>query len=86
MVRRAYRQRRLIEVLRPYADKLWDRTLRRIDALLDDEGLVDRFVAYLISDRAPLGSRASIVGRGRAERTLKSNDMITSSCLRVARR
>src|SRR6266511_1050175 len=42
MVRRAYRQRSLIEVLLPDADKLWDPTLRRIDALLDDEGLVDR--------------------------------------------
>jgi hypothetical protein len=33
MVRRAYRQRSLIEVLLPDADKLWDPTLRRIDAL-----------------------------------------------------
>ena len=37
MVRRAYRQRSLIEVLLPDAAKLWDPTLRRIDALLDDE-------------------------------------------------
>ena len=41
-MRRAYRQCSLIEVLLPDADKLWDPTLRRIDALLDDEGLVDR--------------------------------------------
>jgi hypothetical protein len=41
MVRRAYRQRSLIEVLLPDADKLWDPTLRRIEALLD-ERLVDR--------------------------------------------
>jgi hypothetical protein len=33
MVRRAYQQRSLIEVLLPDADKLWDPTLRRIDAL-----------------------------------------------------
>src|SRR3989441_391168 len=42
MVRRAYRQRSLVEVLLPDADKLWDSTLRQIDALLDDEVLVDR--------------------------------------------
>ena len=29
MVRRAYRQRSLVEVLLPDADKLWDPTLRR---------------------------------------------------------
>ena len=39
MVRRAYRQRSLIEVLLPDADQLWDPTLRRIDALLDGRGL-----------------------------------------------
>ena len=42
MVRRAYRQRRLVEVLLPDADKLWDPTLRAIDTLLDDDALVDR--------------------------------------------
>jgi hypothetical protein len=52
MVRRAYQQRSLIEVLLPDADKLWDPTLRRIDALLDDEGLVDR-VAEALGRRDP---------------------------------
>ena len=47
MVRRAYQQRSLIEVLLPDADKLWDPTLRRIDALLDDDGLVDRVAEAL---------------------------------------
>jgi hypothetical protein len=35
MVRRAYRQRSLVEVLLPDSDKLWDSTLRQIDTLLD---------------------------------------------------
>ena len=47
MVRRAYRQRSLVEVLLPDADKLWDPTLRRIDALLEDEVLVDRVAEAL---------------------------------------
>jgi hypothetical protein len=42
MVRRAYRQRSLVEVLLPDADKLWDPTLRRINALLEDEVLASR--------------------------------------------
>ena len=57
MVRRAYRQRSLIEVLLSDADKLWDPTLRRIDALLDDEGLVDR-VAEASGRSSCRGSRA----------------------------
>jgi len=56
-VRRAYRQCSLIEVLLPDADKLWDPTLRRIDALLDDEDLVDR-VAEASSRSSCRGSRA----------------------------
>jgi hypothetical protein len=47
MVRRAYTQRSLIEVLLPDADKLWDPALRRIDTLLDDEELVDRIADAL---------------------------------------
>jgi transposase, IS5 family len=69
MVRRAYRQRSLIEVLLPDGDKLWDPTLRRIDALLDDEGLVDR-VAAALAQRHPqsqcrgrLGTPAAVVLR-----------------------
>src|SRR6266481_480042 len=47
MVRRAYTQRSLVEVLLPDADKLWDPTLRRIDTLLDDDELVDRMADAL---------------------------------------
>src|SRR3989441_11451190 len=56
MVRRAYRQRSLVEVLLPDADKLWDSTLRRIDALLDDDVLVDR-VAEALAQRHPQSRR-----------------------------
>ena len=56
MVRRAYRQRSLVEVLLPDADKLWDPTLRRIDTLLDDEVLVDR-VATALAQRHPQSQR-----------------------------
>jgi IS5 family transposase len=61
MVRRAYRQRSLIEVLLPDADKLWDPTLRRIDALLDDEALVDR-VAEALAQRHPESQRRGRLG------------------------
>jgi transposase, IS5 family len=61
MVRRAYRQRSLIEVLLPDADKLWDPTLRRIDELLDDEGLVDR-VAQALARRHPQSQRRGRLG------------------------
>src|SRR6266511_5989541 len=56
MVRRAYRQRSLVEVLLPDADKLWDPTLRRIDALLDDDELVDR-IADALARRYPQSRR-----------------------------
>jgi IS5 family transposase len=69
MVRRAYRQRSLVEVLLPDADKLWDPILRRIDALLDDEALVDR-VTDALAQRHPdsrrrgrLGTPAAVVLR-----------------------
>jgi Transposase domain (DUF772) len=61
MVRRAYRQRSLVEVLLPDADKLWDPTLRRLDALLDDEGLVDR-VAEALAQRHPESQRRGRLG------------------------
>src|SRR5262245_52306271 len=61
MVRRAYRQRSLVEVLLPDADKLWDSTLRRIDALLDDEVLVDR-VATALARRHPESPRRGRLG------------------------
>jgi len=56
MVRRAYGQCSLVEVLLPDSDKLWDPALRRIDELLDDEILVDRVVDILAS-RHPEGHR-----------------------------
>lgn len=61
MVRRAYRQRSLVEVLLPDADKLWDPTLRRIDALLDDDGLVDR-VEEALAQRHPQSRRRGRLG------------------------
>jgi transposase, IS5 family len=69
MVRRAYRQRSLVEVLLPDADKLWDPTLRRIDTLLDDEALVDRVVEALAQRhpesrrRGRLGTPAAVILR-----------------------
>ena len=59
MVRRAYRQRSLVEVLLPDADKLWDDELRRIDAVLDDEAIVD------LVDAALRGRRPQSATRGR---------------------
>lgn len=61
MVRRAYRQRSLVEVLLPDADKLWDPTLRHIDALLDDEMLVDR-VTEALAQRHPHSRRRGRLG------------------------
>src|SRR5438034_2362835 len=61
MVRRAYRQRSLVEVLLPDADKLWDPTLRRIDGLLDDDVLVDR-VAEALAQRHPESRRRGRLG------------------------
>ena len=61
MVRRAYTQRSLVEVLLPDADKLWDPALRRIDALLDDEELVDR-VADALARRHPQSHRRGRLG------------------------
>jgi len=59
MVRRAYAQRSLFEVLLPDGDKLWTDELRTIDELLDDDELVDLVDAALRS-RHPLSG-----GRGR---------------------
>ena len=61
MVRRAYQQRSLIEVLLPDADKLWDGTLREIDRVLDDEALVDR-VAEALAQRHPQSQRRGRLG------------------------
>jgi IS5 family transposase len=61
MVRRAYQQRSLVEVLLPDADKLWDPTLKRIDGLLEDEVLVDR-VAEALGRRYPQSRRRGRLG------------------------
>ena len=61
MVRRAYQQRSLIEVLLPDADKLWDPTLRRIDALLDDEALIE-VIEETLARRHPQSSRRGRLG------------------------
>lgn len=56
MIRVAYAQRSLVEVLLPDGDKLWDPVLRRIDAELEDEGLLDVMVEAL-RRRRPLSPR-----------------------------
>jgi IS5 family transposase len=61
MVRRAYTQRSLVEVLLPDADKLWDPTLRRIDTILDDDELVDR-IADALARRHPQSCRRGRLG------------------------
>jgi IS5 family transposase len=47
MVRRAFAQRSLVEVLLPDGDKLWDPALRTIDEVLGDDDLVDHVVEAL---------------------------------------
>ena len=47
MVRRAFVQRSLVEVLLPDGDKLWDPALRAIDEVLTDDELVDQVVEAL---------------------------------------
>jgi IS5 family transposase len=61
MVRRAYRQRSLVEVLLPDSDKLWDPTLRHIDLLLDDDVLTDR-IAEALARRRPQSQRRGRYG------------------------
>ena len=61
MVRRAYTQRSLIEVLLPDSEKRWDSSLRQIDALLDDEELVDR-IAEALPRRHPQSRRRGRLG------------------------
>ena len=60
MVRRAYLQRSLVEVLLPDGDKLWDAERREIDAVLDDEGIVDLVDAVLRRRRPKSGSRGRL--------------------------
>lgn len=47
MVRRKHGQRSVFEVLLPDGDKLWDPALRRVDEVLEDEGIVDLVVDAL---------------------------------------
>jgi transposase, IS5 family len=61
MIRVAYAQRSLVEVLLPDGEKLWDPVLRRIDAELEDEGLLDVMVEAL-ARRRPLSSRRGRLG------------------------
>jgi IS5 family transposase len=56
MIRVAYAQRSLVEVLLPDGEKLWDPVLRRIDAELEDEGVLDVMVEAL-GRRRPLSAR-----------------------------
>jgi hypothetical protein len=47
MVRRAFVQRSLVEILRPDGDTLWEPALRTIDEVLTDDALVDHVVEAL---------------------------------------
>lgn len=55
MIRRRHVQRSVFEVLLPDGEKLWSPVLRRIDEVLEDEGLVDAVVEAL--ERRRPGSR-----------------------------
>ena len=61
MVRRAFAQRSLFEVLLPDGDKLWTDELRTIDTLLDDDALVD-LVDAALRRRHPLSGRRGRLG------------------------
>jgi hypothetical protein len=52
----------LSEVLLPDGEKRWDPELRRVDAELEDEGLLDVMVQAL-ARRRPLGSRRGRPGK-----------------------
>jgi hypothetical protein len=56
VIRLAYPQRSLVEVLLPDGEKLWDPVLRCIDTELEDEGLLDVMVQAL-GRRRPLSRR-----------------------------
>jgi transposase, IS5 family len=61
MVRRAYAQRSVFEVLLPDGDKLWDAELRAMDEILDDDDVVDLIDAAL-RRRYPLSGRRGRFG------------------------
>src|SRR5262249_3996939 len=56
MIRVAYKQRSLVGVVVPDRDKPWDPVLRRIDAELEDEGLLEVMLEAL-ARRRPLSQR-----------------------------
>jgi IS5 family transposase len=60
MVRRTYPQRSVFEVLLPDGDQLWDAELRAIDAVLDDDEIVDVVDAALRSRRPQSGRRGRL--------------------------
>ena len=61
MVRRAYAQRSVFEVLLPDGDKLWSTELRTMDEILDDDVLVD-LVDTALRRRHPLSGRRGRLG------------------------
>src|SRR5438132_2484711 len=61
MVRRAYAQRSVFEVLLPDGDTLWSTELRAIDEILDDDVLVD-LVDAALRRRHPLSGRRGRLG------------------------
>src|SRR5881628_2824713 len=61
MVRRTHRQRSVFEVLLPDGDKLWNPALRRIDAALEDETLVE-LIAEALERRHPESRRRGRLG------------------------
>jgi IS5 family transposase len=61
MVRRTHGQRSVFEVLLPDGDKLWDPVLRRIDAALEDEALVE-LITEALERRYPLSRRRGRLG------------------------
>lgn len=61
MVRRAYAQRSVFEVLLPDGDKRWDDELRMVDEVLEDDELVD-LVDAALRRRHPLSGRRGRLG------------------------
>ena len=61
MVRRAYAQRSVFEVLLPDGDKLWNDEPRAIDEILDDDELID-LVDAALRRRHPLSGRRGRLG------------------------
>ena len=56
MVRERYLERSVFEILLPDGEKLWPQDLRRIDEVLDDEGLVE-MMAEALEQRWPQSRR-----------------------------